>query len=581
MKSSNNNNDRKVTLVHLKDIVSNAYNWHLSSPFRRYDLFYGDKYFQRIYYLKPWQQVFVIADEPGSCLPALLWSNVIHIITLLSCILYILGSVREIKINTNDCDNPVCSNDSILCPNIHICEPIDHPSITKMETGCAIIFSIDYFLRVLLCVTVPSRMASMQKETMTPSEKLELQVNLLENNVICDNDIEYSWYVQIIYYVLKPIHLVDLMAILPFLITSSGASVPKQSIGILKIFRVFRLVKIVKSTVGLQIMIQTFVRAREALQLLVFFSFIAVILFASLAFFFEEGTFTLNTSNGKGYYIRPDLTYHPERSPYESIPAGMYWAVVTMTTVGYGDIYPTGQVSRTIACLCMYIGLLVFALPISVIGSNFEKLVDDSKGATAELMAESVLAIINDQPDLVDDLLSIGVDSRLFGLNELKKSRNRRSFVFGSRSDDETASVKKAAAKERYRLEHLAKNQARSLASVAIFGRGLLNTTDCDTLNSYLSELGIDALIHALDDPDFNHAENFNDLLGIQQAADNTINEVNDEGSSSCRSFLMNSTYFKWQGVNLLTEIINLHTDLSHTSDKEERQKKKKKYEKL
>lgn len=272
-----------IKVAHYKDIISNAFNWFISNPFRRYDLFYGDKYFERIYHLKPWQQVFVVAEEPGSCLIGLIWSYIIMILTLLSCLLYILGSIRDIKVTTNDCTNPVCSNDSILCPNTNICEPIDHPSITALETFCAIVFTIDYFLRTVLCGTVPSRLASMSKDDYSPAERLELQVKILDGEEIYEDDREYSWYVQFLYYILKPIHLVDIMAILPFLINTSYTS---RGMGILKIFRVFRLIKVVKSTVGLQIMINTFLRAKDALQLLIFFSFLGLIFFCFIKFLY-------------------------------------------------------------------------------------------------------------------------------------------------------------------------------------------------------------------------------------------------------------------------------------------------------
>jgi hypothetical protein len=59
------------------------------------------------------------------------------------------------------------------------------------------------------------------------------------------------------------------------------------------------------------------------------------------------------------------------QSPFVSIASGIYWAVVTSSTVGYGDLYPTSVAGRAIACLTACLGILVVALPISVVGSNF------------------------------------------------------------------------------------------------------------------------------------------------------------------------------------------------------------------
>merc|ERR1711988_864131 len=57
--------------------------------------------------------------------------------------------------------------------------------------------------------------------------------------------------------------------------------------------------------------------------------------------------------------------------PYTSTLVGMYWAVITMTTVGYGDIVPVTTEGRLIAVACAFVGVLFMALPISILGANF------------------------------------------------------------------------------------------------------------------------------------------------------------------------------------------------------------------
>lgn len=58
-------------------------------------------------------------------------------------------------------------------------------------------------------------------------------------------------------------------------------------------------------------------------------------------------------------------------SPFFSIPNGMWWCVVTMTTVGYGEMYPTTTYGQCIAVLTMFSGLLVIALPVIIVGTDF------------------------------------------------------------------------------------------------------------------------------------------------------------------------------------------------------------------
>merc|ERR1711953_441923 len=59
------------------------------------------------------------------------------------------------------------------------------------------------------------------------------------------------------------------------------------------------------------------------------------------------------------------------RSPFESIPHSFWWALVTATTVGYGDVSPTTLPGRITAGIAMIWSLCVLALPIGVIGDNF------------------------------------------------------------------------------------------------------------------------------------------------------------------------------------------------------------------
>ena len=61
---------------------------------------------------------------------------------------------------------------------------------------------------------------------------------------------------------------------------------------------------------------------------------------------------------------------------FGTIPTAFWWALVTMTTVGYGDCYPSTPGGKCVSVLAMFGGVLILALPITVVGSNFQKMVE-------------------------------------------------------------------------------------------------------------------------------------------------------------------------------------------------------------
>jgi voltage-gated potassium channel Kch len=188
-------------------------------------------------------------------------------------------------------------------------------------------------------------------------------------------DPHYVWYIKIWKYVSKGMNIIDLVAILPFFVsfgTSSGGSV--SIVRILRLARILRVFKVGSLKRYLTLLKKTVTKSLPALGLLLFFAFLGVILFASIIFFLEQGSFVVNDDYPQGAYLRWNVLHSAkEESPFKSILHSCYWAVVTSTTVGYGDFFPTSALGRAVAIILMYAGILIIALPVGVVGSSFSK----------------------------------------------------------------------------------------------------------------------------------------------------------------------------------------------------------------
>ncbi|XP_069862132.1 LOW QUALITY PROTEIN: potassium voltage-gated channel subfamily A member 6 [Dipodomys merriami] len=159
-------------------------------------------------------------------------------------------------------------------------------------------------------------------------------------------------------------NIIDIVAIFPYFITlGTELAEPQTQAGqngqqamslailrVIRLVRVFRIFKLSRHSKGLQILGKTLQASMRELGLLIFFLFIGVILFSSAVYFAEADD---------------------DDSLFPSIPDAFWWAVVTMTTVGYGDMYPMTVGGKIVGSLCAIAGVLTIALPVPVIVSNF------------------------------------------------------------------------------------------------------------------------------------------------------------------------------------------------------------------
>ncbi|CAL8253144.1 unnamed protein product [Arctogadus glacialis] len=156
--------------------------------------------------------------------------------------------------------------------------------------------------------------------------------------------------------------VIDVVAIMPYYI---GLVMPENedvsgAFVTLRVFRVFRIFKFSRHSQGLRILGYTLKSCASELGFLLFSLTMAIIIFATVMFYAEKGT--------KG-------------SSFTSIPASFWYTIVTMTTLGYGDMVPNTIAGKIFGSICSLSGVLVIALPVPVIVSNFSRIYHQNQRA--------------------------------------------------------------------------------------------------------------------------------------------------------------------------------------------------------
>ena len=153
--------------------------------------------------------------------------------------------------------------------------------------------------------------------------------------------------------------IVDFLAILPFYITvlvqDDGTSFMSFPVlRIIRLVRVLRVLKLSRYSKGLKVLAKTLLISGKDLPSLLAVLIINVVLFSSVI-----------------YYVENDI----QNNDFDSIPDAFWWAIVTMTAVGYGDKVPKGALGKLIGAICAISGIVVlFCFPTPVLLSHFEEM---------------------------------------------------------------------------------------------------------------------------------------------------------------------------------------------------------------
>jgi voltage-gated potassium channel len=182
------------------------------------------------------------------------------------------------------------------------------------ELVSVIIFSIEYILRLWTC---------------TAEEKYKRPI------------------LGRIRFIKSPMALVDFVAILPFYLPMV---IDLRFLRALRLFRLFRLFKMARYSQSLQTFGNVFKAKKEELVITICVGAILLV-FASSVMYYAE--------------------HNAQPEAFSSIPSSMWWGIATLTTVGYGDVFPVTNLGKFFGAIIAFLGIGMFALPTGILASGF------------------------------------------------------------------------------------------------------------------------------------------------------------------------------------------------------------------
>ena len=165
-------------------------------------------------------------------------------------------------------------------------------------------------------------------------------------------------------YAVSPMSVVDLLAIVPFYI-DVFIGTPGLDLRVLRAVRfTARIARLSRRSASLSLLGRVLRSTAQELGTVVTVIALLLLIASSLMYFAEHNA-------------------EPEK--FRSIPASMWWAVITLTTIGYGDVTPVTLVGRALTSLLAILGIGLFALPAGILGSGFVNEARRSRQAAAGL----------------------------------------------------------------------------------------------------------------------------------------------------------------------------------------------------
>ncbi|KAL9658772.1 hypothetical protein ABK040_005927 [Willaertia magna] len=209
------------------------------------------------------------------------------------------------------------------------------------------------------------------------------------------------------------------------------SDVELEFLSMFKVLRLLRLIKLAKYSIKIQLLIVSIRRSIDLLLAVGFFILSTIIIFGSIIYYSERGIYDSETQR---FVTVKHLNGTEIRTPsvFSDVTVGMWYALVSMTTTGYGDISPTSGIGRIIGSLTILSGVLIIALPSMIIGRVYGEVVQIYEEAKEKEKREE-----EEKKRQLEELNNVNPElAEQFKEEELKRKREHRNVHYYIESQD-------------------------------------------------------------------------------------------------------------------------------------------------
>eukprot|EP00746_Dinoflagellata_sp_MGD_P027356 gnl/MRDRNA2_/MRDRNA2_164586_c0_seq1.p1 gnl/MRDRNA2_/MRDRNA2_164586_c0~~gnl/MRDRNA2_/MRDRNA2_164586_c0_seq1.p1 ORF type:complete len:737 (-),score=131.68 gnl/MRDRNA2_/MRDRNA2_164586_c0_seq1:18-2228(-) len=299
----------------------------------------------------PVERVFLAFDPSGAAGSKLsqVTSTIVFFAIIASSVSFILSTLQGDLWQIQECPG---------------CKPKPRPVFSLIEDICAVIFTTEFAIRLLTCMAVRQELLSEE---------------MLVERICSDEPVQWLNPVgRLQNFCLETSNIIDFLAIFPYYFEKLvDAQTNLMVLRLVRLTRMFRILRLGKLSDAMDILVDTFYQSLPSLYVLSFYICLGILVCSSIVYYCEAGEWDTEL---QAYVVTLPVTGDKVETAFVSIPDTFWWTIVTVTTVGYGDLYPNTALGKFFGSITIVAGVIAFAMPVGVISSNFSHVWDKAQG---------------------------------------------------------------------------------------------------------------------------------------------------------------------------------------------------------